>query len=358
MNGINDASRKPGLLFLSLSDGSDTRINKEIATLARVFTIDFVGVAVGEPHPFVARHTRKMEVVPGRRRSVYTLVRLAWRVGRLLAANRYDSVHVVNENLYLALWPLLLGQRVVLDVFDSMFLKTTLAAWQKRVGARFCYALPAKIIVTDEERAALMPVYIQKKLVILPNYPFRYTGPVGSRDPQSIWIMYAGSLENCRGTSFLQALLAICEDVRVVMAGWIKEDDEPTLALSRHPHVEWLGIQPQQKIIEQATRCDFILCHYEPKSINNVYASPNKIYDAIQAGTAVIINPEVRVAAFVREHGLGVVLDAYEPKDLVAVAQSLREFKSSYRPDPELAGKFLWESVESRLLTAHAIAAN
>jgi len=357
MNRTSDSPRKARLLFISLSDGSDTRINKEIATLARDFSIDFVGVAVDEPRPFIARQTNRMEVVAGRRRSTLTLLRLAWRAARLLAANRYDSVHVINENLYLVMWPLLLGQRVVLDVFDSMFMKTSLPVWLSRLGMRFCYALPVKIIVTDEERAALMPAYTQHKLVILPNYPFRYTGPSGSRDPAVIRIMYAGSLLHRRGTAFLQALLAVSEDVRVVMAGWIQKDDEPTLALSRHPSVEWLGVMPQQMIIEQATRCDFILCHYEPNNINNIYASPNKIYDAIQAGTAVIINPEVRIAAFVREQGLGVVLDAYEPKDMAAVAESLRQFKAGYQPNPALAEKYLWEAVEGRLLAAHAVSA-
>ena len=348
-----DASRQATLLYLSLNDGSDTRINKEITTLARSFTIDFVGVVAGEPNPFIARHTRRMEVVAGRRRSPLTLIRLAWRVLRLLASNRYDSIHVINENLYLVLWPLLIGQRVVLDIFDSMFMKTSLPAWLSKLGARFCYALPAKIIVTDEERAALMPAYSHPKLVILPNYPFRYTGPVLSRDSTVIRIVYAGSLEHRRGTSFLQALLAVSADVRVVMAGWIQAGDERTQALCHHACVEWLGVLPQAKIIEQATRCDFILCHYEPKTVNNIYASPNKIYDAIQAGAGVIINPEVRIATFVRDHGLGVVLDAFMPTDMEAVAQSLREFKLAYRPDPALPERYLWETVESRLLAAH-----
>lgn len=91
--------------------------------------------------------------------------------------------------------------------------------------------------------------------------------------------------------------------------------------------------------------------------MNNIYASPNKIYDAIQAGAAIIINPEVRVSRFVREHGLGVVLDAYEPSDMKAVAQSLRDFQARYRPDPALRNLFLWETVEGRLRDAHRASA-
>ncbi len=353
MINIADTPPKASLLFLSLSDGSDPRINKEVTSLARRFAIDFVGVMVGESHPFIAGHTRRMEVVKGRRRSLPTLVRLAWRVLLLLARNRYDSVHVINENLYLVLWPLLIGQHVVLDIFDSMFLKSTMPNWLANLGMLFCYALPAKIIVTDEERAALMPAYTRSRHVILPNYPFRYAGPSLNRDPEAIRILYAGSLGYSRGTSFLQALLAVSDSVRIVMAGWIWEGDEQTQALSRHPQVEWMGVLPQHQIIEQATRCDFILCHYDPSIKNNIYASPNKIYDAIQAGTAVIINPEVRIARFVQVNKLGVVLDAYAPADMKAVAGLLDDFKANYRPDPALRKIYLWDAVEGRLLAAH-----
>jgi hypothetical protein len=357
MNKTTDSTRRPTLLYLSINDGSDTRINKEIITLSSTFLIDFVGVAAGEPNPFIEPYVRQMEVVKGRRRSIWTLLRLFMRVMRLLAIRRYDSVHVINENLYLVLWPLLIGQHVVLDVFDSVFLKVSMPEWLARLGARFCYALPARIIVTDEERAELMPVYTRFKLVILPNYPFRYFGAFNNREPGLVRILYTGSLERRRGTTFLQTLLAVGDDVRIVMAGWICEGDEQTLALSRDPRVEWLGVQPQVKIIEQATRCDFILCHYDPSITNNIYASPNKIYDAIQARVGVIINSEVRISSFVREHNLGVVLDAFEPTDMASVIESLRQFKSTFQPDPALPAKYVWESVQKQLLESHKLTA-
>lgn len=348
---INSPKSRPALLYLSINDGSDTRINKEMATLSRRFEVDFVGVAAGSGPSFIAAQARSVNLVRGSRRSPFTLLKLAGMVLNLRRQHRYASVHVINENLYLLLWPLLLGLHVVLDIFDSVFLKTSLPRWLVRLGQRLCYASPAKIIVTDDERAGLMPDFTRGKLVVLPNYPFRYQGPRRPRDPAQLRLLYVGSLSEARGTAFARQLLAAAEDVRVVMAGW--QYDEPSKALATHPRAEWLGTLPQAQIIEQATGCDFILCHYPPTSVNNIYASPNKIYDAIQAGTAVVINPEVKVSRFVRAHNLGVVLEAYAPADFRAVAQSLRDFKAAYRPDPALADQYIWESVEDRLLAAH-----
>jgi len=348
-------SLRPALLYLSISDGLDSRTNKEIATLSRSFTIDYLGVSATGQRPFFAEQVRRIELIPGRTRSAKTLFRLAGRIIAHLCRNRYASVHVVNEDLYLLYLPLLIGQRIVLDIFDSSFLKWRMPRWVIALGQRVSYALPAKIIVTDDERAGLMPGYAQPKLAVIPNYPFRYAGPFHSREPGVVRVYYTGSLSARRGTNFIAQLLAAAEDVRVVMTGWIR--DEATQQLSTHPRVEWLGLVTQEQSIELATRCDFILCHYEPSNINNIYASPNKIYDAIQAGCAVIINPEVRVSRFVREQGLGVVLDAYAPADFAKVAQSLRDFKTGYKPNPALRAGFLWETVEPQLLAAHGASA-
>jgi len=352
MNGAS-SSALPALLYLSISDGLDSRTNKEIATLSRSFTVDYLGVSATGQKPFFTGQARRIELIPGRTRSIKTLLRLAGRTIVLLCRNRYASVHVVNEDLYLLFLPLLLGQRVVLDVFDSSFLKWRMPNWVIGMGRRISYTLPAKIIVTDDERAGLMPAYVQHKLVVIPNYPFQYNGPFEKREPGIVRVYYTGSLSARRGTDFIRQLLDAAEDVRVVMTGWIR--DETTRQLSTHPRVEWLGLVTQEQSITLATRCDFILCHYEPKNTNNIYASPNKIYDAIQAGCAVIINPEVRVSRFVREQGLGVVLDAFEPADMKQVAQALRDFAKSYRPNPALRAEYLWEKVEPLLLAAHGI---
>ncbi|HVU36964.1 MAG TPA: hypothetical protein VHC95_01380, partial [Opitutales bacterium] len=228
---MSEPASKPALLYLSINDGSDTRINKEIATLSRDYAIDFVGVAASTGQPFIASQVRSLNLIHGSRRSLLTMARLLRQVRRLRRHHRYASVHVINENFYLLLWLLLRGEHVVLDIFDSMFLKTALPRWLVRLGQRFCYAKPAKIIVTDDERAALMPDFARAKLVILPNYPFRYEGPRRARDSAHLRILYVGSLSEPRGTAFARKLLEAAEEVRVVMAGW--QYDEESKALAR-----------------------------------------------------------------------------------------------------------------------------
>lgn len=345
---------KPALLYVSVNNGSDTRINKEVATLSRAFEIDFVGL-IQEPGPnYVANTVRSCHMVQGRRRSIISMARIGLTAAGLLARHRYASVHVINEPLWLLLLPLLFWhRRVVLDVFDSVFLKENLPRWLCVLSRRIAYSTAARIVVTDAQRAALMPSFTLRRITVVENYPYRFNGTLADRRTESVLIYFCGSLHTQRGTAFLQGLLAADPSIRVRMAGWAYDDE--ARALTRHPQVEWLGIVDQRRSMEIASECTFILCLYAPCCENNIYASPNKIYDAIQAGTPVIINAEVKVSEFVRTHGLGVVLPMYEVQDFAAVARELCEFAARYRPDPALREEYTWESVAPKLLEAHGL---
>jgi hypothetical protein len=92
------------------------------------------------------------------------------------------------------------------------------------------------------------------------------------------------------------------------------------------------------------------LCLYESNIVNNIYASPNKIYDGIKVGTPVIINQEVLVSDFVREQKLGYILPSYNPTDVTQVLRDLKSQRGDYTHISKLQGKYTWETVESVLI--------
>jgi hypothetical protein len=131
--------------------------------------------------------------------------------------------------------------------------------------------------------------------------------------------------------------------------------DEATRQLSRHPHVAFLGVITQQQSMQVAATCDYILSLYEPSNENNINASPNKIYDAIQARTPVIINREVKIAAFVAAQGIGCVLDSFYATDVAAVGEELIARKGTFAFDAALLSRYTWEAVADKLLSAHRV---
>jgi hypothetical protein len=341
------------ILYLSFNDGSDMRINKEIRTLSRLAPVDMVALGTDATQCYAAAASNRLHYIHGSRKTPGTLLRYILKSASLLTTGNFQSVHIINEPQLLLLWPFLWFQKqVVLDIFDSLFLRKNRPgnqwAWIKRI----VYAPVDRVLVTDENRLGLLPDFLKARAFIVPNYPYRLAAlPARQRAPH-LTLMYFGWLGELRGTETVRELLDADPTLRVIMAGWLA--DEPSRLLTQHPRVEWLGVLPQAEATHLAAqRADYILCVYAPINDNNINASPNKIYDAIQTGTPVIINAEVKVSGFVDQHGIGYVLPQYRPAHYKAMARELFQKRTSYTYDKALQEEYTWERVEDILLSAH-----
>ena len=207
--------------------------------------------------------------------------------------------------------------------------------------------------MTDERRAALLPKRFSNKTGILENFP--YFRPDMHREMSSskkLIIYFNGSLQKERGIEFLEGLLDASINVEVIVAGWCY--DKRASALIEHERVHYRGVVGQKESSEIASNeCDYILCFYEPINMNYVYASPNKIFDAIQTGVPVIVNAEVVVSRFVTEESLGIVIPSYYSTNYGTIERELSARKGGFSFDSALKHKYSWESIEHKLLEAH-----
>jgi hypothetical protein len=273
---------------------------------------------------------------------------------RLTRQNQFHSIHVINEQLMIFFYPFLFGKKVVLDLFDSFFLMhVDKPGNQWNTIKRLTYAPIHRILVTDENRLQLMNDQSKSKCLVVPNYPKLQPSFVKRTQVDKVTIFYNGTMNLDRGTSFLISLLEADDRVRVIMAGWIT--DERTKQLSQMKGVEFRGVMKQEEALRVAAEeADYVLCVYAPNSEIHINASPNKIFDAIQTSTPVIINAEVKVSSFVQDKKLGYVLahyDSYKPQQVV---DELFVGKSKFTFSDALRHAYTWESVEEVLLAAHA----
>ena len=349
--------KKPRLLCLSLNDGSDMRVNKEARTLGQAAGVELVALGPDPAQCYAAPAVSTLHFVKGERKSGGTLLRYFARSAFLLVFRRYESVHIINEPQLIALWPFLWLQKwVVLDIFDSVFLRKNRPGNQWLWLKKIVYAPIDRCVVTDKNRLNLLPDFMKKKASVVPNYPYLIKDlPAKEKSPE-LTILYFGWLGEHRGTQTARGLLAADPKLKMLMAGWLA--DEPSRELTQHPRVEWLGVLRQAEANDiAARRADYLLCVYAPVNDNNINASPNKIYDAIQTRTPLIINAEVQVSAFVKQHGIGCVLPLYQVKDYAQLAASLRERRGHYAFDEELRQFHTWENAETTLLEAHQLPA-
>ena len=250
-------------------------------------------------------------------------------------------------------YPFLFGRYVVLDMFDSFFMKINAPKNKFKIIKKIVYAPVNFVLVTDENRKNLMPAFLQHKLGVLENFPYQYKGST-RKETSLLTIFYNGSMSYSRGTEILHNLISKYRDVKVIMAGWLM--DECTKNFSKSPSVDYRGVITQLEATKiAAIESDYIMCCYEPSNQNNINASPNKIYDAIQTRTPLIINNEVKVSEFVKSNSLGVIINDFYDYSIDEIYNNLIKRRKDFIFSEDSLQKYTWENIEENLISAHQI---
>ena len=85
------------------------------------------------------------------------------------------------------------------------------------------------------------------------------------------------------------------------------------------------------------TKIDYLICIYPCNNLNNIYASPNKIWEASILGVPLIINSEVKVSQIVKNENLGIVINYNASND--EILKQINNTIINYDNNPE----YFWE---------------
>jgi hypothetical protein len=350
---MSKGSSKKKILYICTNDGSDMRINKEIKTLVKYADVYFLGVGEYGDKNYARIYCKDFFLIQDKRNSIRAIFKQIIKFLQLSRKYKFDSYHIINEQLMVFFYPFLFSKYVVLDIFDSFFMKMNRPKNKLKYIKRLVYSPINYSFVTDENRRTLMPDFIQNKLGVLENFPNQYKG-ITEKRTERLSVFYNGSMSYSRGTEILVKLTEKFKDIKVIMAGWLA--DEATVAFSQSPSVDYRGVITQIEATKiAAMESDYIMCCYEPSNQNNINASPNKIYDAIQAKTPVIMNSEIIVSEFVKTNKIGIVIDDFYGYSVDVIYKDLIENRNKFIFSDSQAIKYSWESVELKLLYAHKL---
>jgi len=329
------------------------RVAKEVATLSKAFDVHFLGIGKESDRSFARKDSTSFTLVSG---SAWSPVSLARLIGRILCMRwklSPASIHVVDKQLLAVTWPALLGGRVVLDVFDSAFLRMNKPHNTCYIIKKLLYSRVRWVIVTDHDRRELLANFVKPKAIVIPNVPLKTTAStLTKRRNKSVTLAYFGSLAENRGTAFVRNLLEANPSFRVLCAGW--PADDASFKLIEHPSVTYLGVVAQAEAMAIIAReADYIVSIYPSGNLNNYYASPNKLYDAIHTRTPLLIGANVKVSEYVARNRLGFVLSELQLSDPIALGALLAEDREAFDFDPDLIEQNCWENFEVELIRAH-----
>lgn len=211
------------------------------------------------------------------------------------------------------------------------------------------------VIVPSRYRARLYPT--ARRIIELPNVPSKAGIVRSHRDSDAFTIYYGGSLSRETAIFKLIRLASRSRDLRLVLAG-----DGPLRGFVEKnaaslPNIAYLGRVDGSTSLELLGGSDMTVVMYEPSNINFVYASSNKLFEAMMMGIPIITNKETVLSEIVEGEACGLIVPYH---DDVALQRAIRLLKD----DPALrrilgdngrtaSQKYCWESVEGRLLLGY-----
>lgn len=135
-------------------------------------------------------------------------------------------------------------------------------------------------------------------------------------------ISYLGSLDRVRNVPPLVNAVSTRQNFVLIAAGSGDTAEAVAEAARRFPNIVFLGEIPSDKIPLYTGLADIVYYGIAPDYPNAKYSAPNKLYEAMAAGKALLVTRVGEVGPTVEKENAGVVLDGEEPLE-EQIAQAL-----------------------------------
>ena len=136
----------------------------------------------------------------------------------------------------------------------------------------------------------------------------------------------------------------------ILAAGWLS--DEYSKNLISCDGVSYLGVMKQEHSLSYiAQNVDYIISIYPLSNLNNINASPNKIYDSIHTKTPIIMNDGIKVSKFINDNGIGLIISSKDTVKDIDLKLTASSFDNIFTEDLAISNS--WSKFENLLIDLH-----
>lgn len=212
----------------------------------------------------------------------------------------------------------------------------------------------ATIICTDkrvEQIAGSRP----KNLTIVHNTPAVKRKTKKStiiNNKEVINITYVGGLEKKRFIDQAVKVIAAKEFCFFTVAGTPGNAAEEVKKYSEFNNISYKGTISYEEALKLYEETDIIIAVYDPTHPNHRYSAPNKIYEAMFLGKAVIVAKNSGMDEIVKAYDMGYIID-YEECELDSILDQINKNREELYKKKlnayEAYNNFSWEEMQSRI---------
>ncbi len=261
---------------------------------------------------------------------------IVYQVGWLFR-HHCDLVHAYDFDTYLpALFVAKLKRKkIIYDICDFYaHMVGRVPGFLKRLIRRvdlFLIQFADALIIADDNRRDQIHGSHPKRLITIYNAPPDYYGELsGATKRDGFSLGYVGVLQAERGFDLLIEVVSEDPQVSMVIGGYGSSEYEATLArmASGCSNVKLVGkVSPYRSTLEILGASDALVALYDPAVPNHRFSSPNKVFEAMMLGKAIIVSRDTNMDRIVEEHKCGVAVPYGEKGQLRDAIEQLKRMK-------------------------------
>ena len=170
-------------------------------------------------------------------------------------------------------------------------------------------------------------------------------------------LIYQGSIQENRGIEpAIDAVTLLGKAVLVVVGyGYYRPELEADVRKrGLTDRVKFFGPIPNDELLQWTAAADIGMCNIVNSSLSYYTSLPNKLFEYIIAGIAVIGSDSPEIGRIVKEEGVGEVADPSDPESLANAARLILSDLDKYRAATSAAAqKYNWGIEEQKLLALY-----
>ncbi|MEM7655921.1 MAG: glycosyltransferase [Bacteroidota bacterium] len=367
---MNHQPTPPSRIFLSVINdlSGDQRMHRIASTLqAAGYDVCLVGRELPESLPLSERpyrtHRMKLWFRKGKWFYLeYNLRLFLWLLGQkvdLLTANDLDTL---LANYLATRWkkiPLVYdSHEYFTEVPELVYRPRTRAIWLRL--ERWLFPKLKHVYTVNGSLARIYAETYGIPVEVIRNVPVRKATPAPA--PPTPILLYQGALNLGRGIELMIQAMHHLPAHQLWIVGRGDVETELREQVNREQLVErvtFKGFVPLEELAKITAQAGLGLSLEEDLGANYRYASPNKVYDYLQAGVPVLVSDLPEMRALVESYQVGRVLpkESRKPEQLAAIIRDIFANQAAYRAFQENCGQAAqelnWEAEQDKLLTIY-----
>ena len=264
----------------------------------------------------------------------------------------------------------LFKKKLVYDIFDfyADHLRKT-PRWVKeliRIVDLFVINTVDGVILVDNARKEQIAGSTPKNLAIVYNTPIDVQRQTQAKyheqakSAESLNIVYVGLLQVERGIFELLNIMEHHPTWVLNLAGFGGDAQAIEQRAMELPNVQYYGRITYTQALELGSNADVFYALYDPNNPNHKYASPNKVFEAMMLGKAIVVASDTNVDKVVRAFECGIVVDyndilAIEAGLVLLAADTAVRLEMGKNARAAYESIYCWEKMEKRLIDLYTV---